>query len=159
MDQCVVQIKAGLPCARQWWQHRSDEASTTPATPDCCPKGAAALSGETDLGRLLAGLNPVLDPVEYSFESGAEAPALGDAFAIIREPEGVTVIAPGSGWARIMLGVHSSLAAVGLTARVAEALAQGGISANIVAAYHHDHVFVPWERRDEALAVLHGLRA
>jgi hypothetical protein len=83
-----------------------------------------------------------------------EAPPLGDAFALIRESEGVTIIRPGTGWARITLGVHSSLAAVGLTARVADALAAQRISANMVAAFHHDHVFVPWDRRDEALAAL-----
>ena len=112
------------------------------------------MSGETDLGRLLAGLTPVLDATEYGFETVAEAPPLGDAFALIREAEGVTIIRPGSGWAWITLGVHSSLAAIGLTARVARALAGQGISANIVAAFHHDHVFVPWDRREEALAVL-----
>ena len=115
------------------------------------------MSGETDLVRLLAGLTPILDPVEYGFETVAEAPPLGDAFALIREEEGVTMIRPGKGWARITLGVHSSLAAIGLTARVASALAKGGISANMVAAFHHDHVFVAWARRDDALAILHGL--
>ena len=84
-------------------------------------------------------------------------PALGDAFALIREHEGVTVIRPGQGWARITLGVQSSLAAVGLTARVAAALAERGISANIVAAFRHDHVFVPWDRRVEAMAALRAL--
>ena len=112
------------------------------------------MSGERDLGRLLAGLTPILDPVEYGFETAAEAPPLGDAFALIREAEGVTAIRPGKGWARITLQVHSSLDAVGLTARVAESLAAHGISANMVAAFHHDHVFVPWTRRDEALGVL-----
>jgi hypothetical protein len=102
-------------------------------------------------------LAPVFDPVEYAFETVAEAPALGDAFALIREAEGVTVIRPGKGWARITLGVVSSLAAVGLTARVAESLAAHGISANMVAAFHHDHVFVPWRRRDEALKILDNL--
>ena len=116
------------------------------------------MSGETDLGRLLAGLTPILDPAEYGVEIVGDAPpALADAFALIREAEGVTVIRAGSGWARITLGVHSSLAAVGFTARVSAALAQCGISANIVAAFHHDHVFVPWDRREEALAILEGL--
>jgi len=115
------------------------------------------LSGETDLGRLLASLEPVLDPTQYGFESVAEAPSLGEAFALIREKEGVTIIRPGTGWARIMLGVHSSLDAVGLTACVAQALAVRDIGANVVAAVHHDHVFVPWERRDEALETLAAL--
>ena len=116
------------------------------------------MSGEADLDRLLAGLAPVPDATEYGFETVAEAPALGDAFALIRENEGITIIRPGKGWARITLGGHSSLAAVGLTARVAAALADRGISANMVAAFHHDHVFVPWNRREEALAVLDELR-
>ena len=115
------------------------------------------MSGETGLGRLLASLEPVLDPTQYGFESLAEAPPLGDAFALIRETEGVTVIRPGAGWARIMLAVHSGLDAVGLTARVAGALAERDISANVVAAFHHDHVFVPWDRRDEALETLAAL--
>jgi hypothetical protein len=117
------------------------------------------VSGETDLGRLLAALAPALDPVEYGFETGSEAPSLGDAFALIREAEGVTVIRAGKGWARITLGVNSSLGAIGLTARVATALAERGISANMVAGFHHDHVFVPWERRAEALDILRGLSA
>ena len=115
------------------------------------------MSGETDLGRLFAGLTPMLDAVEYGFESLAGAPPLGDAFALIREAEGVTVIRPGTGWARITLGIHSSLEAIGLTARVAADLADHGIAANMVAAFHHDHVFVPWARRDEALAILRRL--
>ena len=56
-----------------------------------------------------------------------------------------------------MLGVHSSLEAVGLTARIATALAEAGISANMVAAFHHDHVFVPWGQKDEALIILENL--
>jgi hypothetical protein len=58
----------------------------------------------------------MLDATQYGFETSLEAPPLGDAFALIREAEGVTVVRPGEGWARITLGIHSSLAAVGLTA-------------------------------------------
>lgn len=115
------------------------------------------MSGETDLARLLAGLAPALDEVEYVFETVREAPPLGDAFALIREDEGVTIIRPGPGWARIALNVHSSLAAVGLTAAVSQALTAEGIPANIVAAAYHDHLFVPWDRRADALAILHRL--
>ena len=99
----------------------------------------------------------MLDVVQYGFERTADAALPADGFALIREAEGVTLVRPGEGWARITLGIHSSLEAVGLTARVSAALTERGISANIVAALHHDHVFVPWERRDEALAVLRGL--
>ena len=37
---------------------------------------------------------------------------------------------------------------------VSGALAAEGISANVVAAYRHGHVFVPWDRRLDALKAL-----
>ncbi len=60
-------------------------------------------------------------------------------------------------WARISLTLHSDLAAVGLTAAFAAALAAAGISANVVAGFYHDHIFVPWERRGDAMEALHAL--
>jgi len=102
----------------------------------------------------------MLDATQYGFDVSADvATALGDAFAMIREAEGVTIVRPGEGWARITLNIHSSLEAVGLTAAVAAALAARGISANMIAAVHHDHVFVPWERREEAMTALRELAA
>ena len=80
---------------------------------------------------------------------------------MIREEEGVTAIIAGDRagmpFARITLTVHSALEGVGLTAAVSGALAKAGIACNVVAGYHHDHLFVPWERRDEALGVLQRL--
>ena len=60
-----------------------------------------------------------------------------------------------AGW--ITLTVQSSLAAVGLTAAVSTALAEAGISCNVVAGYHHDHLLVPADRLDDALAALRRL--
>ena len=114
------------------------------------------MAGEGDLSRLLEALDPHLYPDRYSFSETA-SPTLADGdFAIVREEEGLTVIRPDrSGeWARISLGVHSSLDAVGLTAALSSRLAAAGISANVVAALRHDHIFVQWDRRDEALACL-----
>ena len=37
---------------------------------------------------------------------------------------------------------------------VARALASESISANVIAGYHHDHVFVPAVRADDALELL-----
>ena len=53
--------------------------------------------------------------------------------------------------------MHSSLQAVGLTAAVADALADAGIACNAVAAYYHDHLFVPLDRADEASDILRRL--
>ena len=114
------------------------------------------MAGERDLARLLDTLDPHLHPERYGF-TAASNPALNDGdFALIREAEGLTLIRPDpSGeWARISLGVHSSLQAVGLTAAISSRLADRGISANIVAGLLHDHLLVPWDRREEALACL-----
>ena len=106
----------------------------------------------------MSDLEPRLYTERYAFEATAEQ-QLGDAFALIREDEGLTAIRPDpdGDWARISLGVHSSLKAVGLTAALSKALADAGISANIVAALRHDHLFVPWDRRDEALRCIEAL--
>jgi hypothetical protein len=53
--------------------------------------------------------------------------------------------------------VHSSLEAVGMTAAIATALTARGISANVVAAFYHDHVFVPWDRRQDAMEAIAAL--
>ncbi len=127
-----------------------------------------SMAGETDLGALLSGLRPEPDPMEYGYATlpqGTALPGGISPFALVREAEGLTVIASAAalaaagiphapGWVRICLTVHSSLEAVGLTAAIGRLLADAGICANVVAAYHHDHVFVPWERRDEAVALL-----
>jgi hypothetical protein len=107
---------------------------------------------------MVAEMAPALDARRWAFVlAGGEAPA--DAFALIREDEGVTAILPdpNGDFARITLMVHSALEGVGLTAAVAGALAAAGIACNVVAGYHHDHLFLPWERRGEALAALRAL--
>ena len=128
--------------------------------------------GETDLGRLLRGLAPVLDATPYAFcllpADLEEASFIAASIGMFREHEGVTLVLacdaarrlglPFEGeWARITLTVHSSLAAVGMIAAVGRVLADAGISTNPVAAYHHDHLFVQWSRRDAAIRTLEAL--
>ena len=87
-----------------------------------------------------------------------------------RESEGLSVILPEAdarelGWpilfsaAWITLTVYSDLQFVGLTAAVSSALADANISCNVVAGVHHDHLFVPAARGDEAMVVLKTLMA
>lgn len=59
----------------------------------------------------------------------------------------------------ITLAVHSSLDAVGFLACITDRLARAGIACNAVAAFHHDHLFVPEARAAETLQVLHSLAA
>ncbi|SJL84053.1 hypothetical protein VPAL9027_02033 [Vibrio palustris] len=53
--------------------------------------------------------------------------------------------------------VHSSLEAVGITAAVSFTLACANISANVIAAYYHDHIFVPSDHTEQAVRTLHAL--
>jgi len=129
----------------------------------------AAFPGHTALPALLAGLSPQLWALARIIRvQPAEAPLPPNAIVVVREAEGTTVIesvadhAPAEGepqWAQITLAVESSLEAVGLTAAVAKALGDAGIACNVVAATHHDHLFVPWAQRDAAMAALQTLSA
>ena len=135
------------------------------------PTTAAASSGgrrempERNLARLIAALSPRLDPEPWVFVNMKKVPADVHPLMTFREEEGMTMILHpdearrlgqpgGPAFRRITLGVNSSVEAVGLTAAVASTLTAIGISANIVAAYHHDHVFVPSDRAEDALACL-----
>lgn len=115
-----------------------------------------------DLKAMLVGMDPKLSEREWAFHVISDATFIPDtAFAVIREEEGITCILPAQAaaddalkFARITLQVHSDLEGVGLTAAVSTALATSGIACNVVAGLHHDHLFVPWDQREEALKLL-----
>ena len=126
------------------------------------------MTAETDLQTLIASMKPALHAQPYVFCSIDQTVFAGLPFiplGTFHEREGVTIIATrklasDSGlefdmtWACITLEVHSSLSAVGFLALIATRLASAGISVNPVSAFHHDHLFVPWEMRERALAEL-----
>lgn len=130
------------------------------------------MSGETNLARLLQSMTPRLNPGQYVFccvPTEYDCSGL-QPIASLRETEGLSLVLPRevadahglhydyvAAW--ITLEVHSSLAAVGLTASFSAALAQAGISCNVVAGFHHDHIFVPSERAEQALSTLRALSA
>lgn len=127
------------------------------------------MPGEMDLEKLLALLQPKLLPGHYVFctvpnRSHAELDRLRP-LATYNEEEGLSLlleqqVADAAGieyssvFRGITLSVHSSLDAVGFTAAVSIKLASTGISANVIAAHYHDHVFVPAEKAELALSVL-----
>ena len=59
----------------------------------------------------------------------------------------------------ITLDIHSSLDAVGFMAAITRRLAADGMGVNPVSAYFHDHLFVPADRAEEAVALLEQLAA
>ncbi|MEV4555771.1 ACT domain-containing protein [Kitasatospora sp. NPDC049285] len=127
------------------------------------------MAGERDLQKLLSGMRPVLHPGRYVYCTlPARVPAGLRPVVTVAEPEGVTFVVSQeeadalglryefvASW--ITLQIHSALDAVGLTAAVAGRLADQGISCNVVAGFHHDHLFVPAEEAERALAALDSL--
>lgn len=126
------------------------------------------MPAETDLTRLLHGMAPEIRGCDWGFATAPTLPPGITPFATVAEDEGLTLIAPMADlqkagltplgpMARITLTIHSALEAVGLTAAVSSALAAQGISANMVAGFYHDHIFLPAQDADCALEILQGL--
>ncbi len=130
------------------------------------------MAGEKNLDNLLRLMSPALIEGDYVFctvknsKYGDYADA--EPIASFAEAEGLTLVllkddAETFGLSYegvfrcITLGVHSSLHATGLTAAVSGKLAEHGISANIIAAYFHDHVFVQSELANTAIGILSKL--
>ena len=114
------------------------------------------------------GIQPALHAEPYVFVTIPEPPPDLEPFAFIREDEGITLVvtrgqADQAGLAyqyvaaRVTLTIGSALSAVGLTATVTRVLASAGISCNVIAGFHHDHLFVDWDRGLDAAALLRRL--
>ncbi|MEZ9927425.1 ACT domain-containing protein [Vibrio breoganii] len=124
--------------------------------------------GIKELDQLLKSMKPHLVDGEFVFctvEGKLSDYVELDPVGTFIEPEGLTLVLERSvaeqhqlsfdgAFRMITLTVHSSLEAVGLTAAVSTKLAEKGISANVIAAYYHDHIFVQAAKADLALQAL-----
>ncbi|WP_339735296.1 ACT domain-containing protein [uncultured Gimesia sp.] len=130
------------------------------------------MTGESNLEKLLTAMSPELMDGEYVYCTFPDAQYgdysdLGPVVAI-SESEGLTLIISKSKadeknisyesvFKGITLLIHSSLDAVGLTAAFSNKLTEHGISANVVAGYYHDHIFVQRELAERAIEALNEL--
>ena len=126
------------------------------------------MSGITDLDKLLVSMSPKLMDGHYVFctvQGKLSEYVQYNPLATYQETEGLTLVLPleearqgefefTSVYCLITLMVHSSLDAVGLTAAVANKLKSYDISANVIAAYYHDHIFIQKEKAELALDAL-----
>lgn len=126
------------------------------------------MNGIRDVKTLLKTMKPELQDGEWVFCTKAEQELNSlklKPLLIFQEKEGTTVIVakqeafkhalPFQGiWALITLTVHSDLFAIGFLEAILQKLAAAGISVNVVSAFYHDHLFVPWEKREEAMKIL-----
>ncbi|MGE8554830.1 MAG: ACT domain-containing protein [Chryseobacterium jejuense] len=129
------------------------------------------MEGEVNLKNILKNLNPSLNEGRYVYctvDNLDEIPFSKILF-LFKETESITVVLKKedaealsldfsyvASW--ITLEVHSSLSAVGLTAKFSQALSDTGISCNVVAAYFHDHIFVDEKDEAKAIEILNGLK-
>ncbi|WP_424966618.1 ACT domain-containing protein [Dinoroseobacter sp. S375] len=117
-----------------------------------------------DGAEMVRQMSPRLCDGVYGFVAATDLAVAEDALGWFREEEGVSVIRPvpagtPDAMRQITLDVHSALDGVGLTAAVSTALAAVNIPCNMVAALHHDHVFVPEADAPRALQILQQLSA
>lgn len=127
------------------------------------------MAGESDLTTLLTSMRPVVRDGDYVYALWPHGkPLEGHVEAAVREAEGLTVVLLREEAERlglsydfvaawITLQIHSALEAVGLTAAVSSALTAAGISCNVMAGFHHDHLLVPSADRGHAMDVLERL--
>lgn len=129
------------------------------------------MSGEKDLQTILKSMSVSCDNVRYGFAivpsiSGLEFNQLQTTF---KESEGLAIhasedylVSKGLNsegpFAKLTIDIHTSLEMVGLTAVMAKKLADNGISANVVAGFYHDHIFVQYDLREKAIAALLELK-
>jgi uncharacterized protein len=129
------------------------------------------VTGEVDLARILESMRVVRREGVFVFATIPPGRPLPDVplAAMVAEVEGTTVVldrdaAVGAGVqhefeaAWLTVEVVTSLQAIGVTASVATALAMRGIPVNVVAGFHHDHLLVPLDQVDEAVAAVDLLR-
>jgi len=122
---------------------------------------------------MIANMTPVLQPGVFVFcamlNRDDTGHAMSKAKAMFIEDEGLSLILPkaeadalglsyDTSMRQITLMVFSSVSGVGLTAAVAKALAKERIPANVVAATHHDHIFVPSKHAEKAIKTLRSLQ-
>lgn len=132
--------------------------------------GGYSMGGKRDLTTLLSDMTPDIARPTYVYCTFPDRrlPVGVEAICQFSESEGLTAIIDKSDAERlniayefaarmITLTVHSDLAAVGFLSVVFATLANAGIACNAVSAYHHDHLFVPDERSDEAMSLLQSL--
>lgn len=129
------------------------------------------MSGETNLKTILQTLSPILNDGEFVYCTvpDFDLVPVQQIIFMFRENEEVTIVLRKedalqlnltfsyiAAW--ITLEVNSSLSAVGLTAAFSQALSKEGISCNVVAAFHHDHIFVDVTDREKAMIALQNLQ-
>ncbi len=133
----------------------------------------------SNLKELLKKMKPTLQEEKYYIAAVDKSQLFGLAgymqyiVCVYLEEEGLTVVFTepllqiieqateekvAGPFALITLSVNSDLMAVGFLAKISGALAKEEISVNAFSAYYHDHLLVPYEKRNAAMKALKKLQ-
>ena len=102
---------------------------------------------------------PKLKHGKFEFITIKDGVIPNEAVAMIKEDEGMTLVLPtdktnGDIFAWISLVQETSLTATGITKAFSAALSDAGIACNVIAAFYHDHMLVPYDKREEAMKII-----
>ena len=115
-------------------------------------------------------MDPQLSEFNYYFCTFQSFPdsLFSKALGTFREKEGWTLIleekdlptncTKSKAQSLITLTVYSDLQAVGFLAAISKAIAEAGISINVISGYYHDHIFIPQEFATKTMAILHRIQ-
>ena len=127
--------------------------------------------GINNLNILLKNMKPELNKKEFVFVT-VSSDKFNDLIQesidpklIFEEKEGITLILEKtkakkhklkfeSSWAMITLTINSDLQAIGFLATITNKLAENKISVNAISAYYHDHLYVPYNKKDLTMKLL-----
>jgi hypothetical protein len=134
--------------------------------------------GISNLNELLKKMKPNLKEGKFYFASVDEGELMALSgyleyiTCVYRESEGLTIVFNeeilenmkgftekiSGPFAMITLEVNSDRNAIGFMEKIAGALAKEKISCNAFSAYYHDHIFVQYERKEDAIVALKKLQ-
>lgn len=125
------------------------------------------MSGQKDLSKVLHLMRILCDEIEYGFATVSADHNVNhqEVIGLFKESEGLTIIATTKyfaankisfegPYAKLTIDLHTSLELLGLTAELTTRLSSRGMAANVVAAYFHDHIFVQYDLRQQAMEAL-----
>lgn len=104
----------------------------------------------------LRALTEILDSIVCVFreEEALTVVFSEDVKADIEESSEEDIQGP---FAMITMTVQTDLNAIGILAKITAELAKEKIAVNAFSAYHHDHIFVPYDKKDAAVALIKPL--
>jgi hypothetical protein len=129
------------------------------------------MTDTTELQEMLQTIEVSCDNVEYGFTTVPKSLHIStnEVLGSIQEEEGVTILATKAymedkgiifegPFAKLIVQASVPIGFIRFTAALAGKLADKGVPANIVSAYNHNIIFIPYDLREQAAATIEELK-